>query len=272
MMSISARPVKSNCAWPEDSLPLLESILSASECDGWEVYNPYSVCANGVPAYAANHGQKLVIANWRRLWKVGRCMLDWDGYVPVLLSRAQSTDVSKAAEYVHTEALRAADNREGRILHWEHRAKLTRDFYLAYLESVKQERRQKRESSRLQTENIPDIDKDTVIILNVLCRRSGNSLLAAASSNFRFNIKRSRCKQWSKYALFADNVCINPEKPLCSIRFMACRPEDLSDDMRNAILQWQTDRNILRWIPVCGNWEEQAFVELVQIFGSVLTG
>lgn len=265
-MSISARPVKSNCAWPEHSLPLLESILSASECDGWEVYNPYSVCANGVPAYAANHGQKLVIANWRRLWKVDRCMSGWDGYVPVLLSRAQSTDVAKAAEYVHTEALRAADNREGRILHWEHRAGLTRDFYLAYLESVKQARKTKREESMRNANLIPDIDKDTSMILNVLCRRSGNSLLAAASGIFRYNIKHSNNLQWSKYALFADNVCINPAKPLCSIRFMACRPEDLSDDMRNAILQWQTDRNILRWIPVCGNWEEQAFMELAQIF------
>lgn len=271
-MSISARPVKSNCAWPGDSLPLLQSILGATGCDAWEVYNPYNICANGVPAYAANHEQKLVIANWRRLWRVGSCMSDWDGYVPVLLSRAQSTDVSKAAEYVHTEALRAADNPEARTLHWQHRAALTRESHLAYLASLKQERREKRENSRLRTESIPDIDKDTSTILNVLCRRSGNSLLAAASGIFRYNIKHSNNLQWCKYALFADNVCIDPAKPLCSIRFLACRPEDLSDDQRASVLKWQSDRNILRWIPVYGNWEEQAFMELAQIFSGVLTG
>lgn len=265
-MSLTNRAVKCNCAWPEQHLPHLRSILDTTGDTGWEVFNPYSLTDFGVPAYAINHESKMVIANWRKLWKVGNCLTGWNGYVPVMLCRQRSEDVAVAAEYVHLETLRANDDRTGRMHHWESRAKLTFESHLAYKESVQRTKQKKREKSKAFLDLIPNLDRDGFLLLQVNCRRSGNSLLHAASMSFRCNIQRKTDLVWVKWGVLGDSICVDPKKGLCNIRFMAGRESDYPRELVSAINSWQSDRNILRWVPAGPQWENAVFSELSKLF------
>jgi hypothetical protein len=193
-------------------------------------------------------------------------MTGWDGYVPVLLCRQRSEDAAVAGEYVHLETLRAIDNRESRIIHWQERAKLTHELRKDQLEAFKQERRKKREASKLYLQMIPDTDKDSVMGVQWMCRRSGNGLLNAGSRHFRCNIKRKTNRYWVKYGLLADDLCVDPNSNPVNVRVVSCDPSTLPPDMVYAINSWQSDRNILRWVPAGPQWENAVFSELSKLF------